>query len=118
MEKYLIQCSSCNNRVFTDGKDLHGLVEVAYSPPPLRANGINKETAKLGKRFRCNQCGNLMKAKALPEQPAAPEELQLDRRLDVDEMTEWKRRGKPKVEDFIREIDSIARDKNIGGFSF
>jgi DNA-directed RNA polymerase subunit RPC12/RpoP len=66
----MLLCNHCANKVFTDGKDLGGLIEVTGAPLPKRGDGKNKETINQKKRFKCPKCGFLMHiVKLTPDVP-------------------------------------------------
>lgn len=68
--KYMLLCNHCNNKVFTDGKDLDGLVEVPCAAIPKRGDGKNKETITQKKKLKCPKCGYLFHiVKLTPEEP-------------------------------------------------
>lgn len=54
--KYMLICT-CGNKVFTDGKELPGLIESLIAPTPQRGNGRDSVTIKPKKRFKCPKCG-------------------------------------------------------------
>ena len=66
--KYMLICNNCSNKVFTDGKDLGGLVEVPTAPIPKKGDGKNKEVVKQKKKLKCPKCGFLLHiVKLVPE---------------------------------------------------
>lgn len=65
--KYMLICNNCNNKIYTTGQDMSGLVEVKTAPVPKRANGVTKDDFKTPKRYKCPHCGYLFKiVKLLP----------------------------------------------------
>lgn len=73
--KYMLLCNNCSNKVFTDGKDLSGLIEVAQAPLPKRADGKNKETINQKKKLKCPKCGYLLHIVKLTVDVPKTEEL-------------------------------------------
>jgi hypothetical protein len=57
--RYMLLCNHCNNKVFTDGKDLSNLVEVPTANIPKRGDGKSKETVEQKKKLKCPKCGYL-----------------------------------------------------------
>lgn len=55
--KYLLICSHCGKKHYTDG-DVSEIPEVRNSAPLHNKKG---EEIKLAKKFRCDQCGYLFK---------------------------------------------------------
>ena len=76
MEKYMLICTNCGAKHFTDGRDISNLVEVKTAPLPKNANGRSKDTRELPKKFKCFNCGHVFKIVALkvPEQEKKQEE--------------------------------------------
>jgi DNA-directed RNA polymerase subunit RPC12/RpoP len=73
--KYMLLCNICGNKLFTDGKDLSGLSEVATAPTPKRGDGKSKETINQKKKLKCPQCGYLLHiVKLTPEKPKEDED--------------------------------------------
>lgn len=68
--KYMFLCSTCGNKVFSDGKDLNDFTEVAVASLPKRADGNNKEFAFQKKKLKCDKCGYLLQIiKLTPDKP-------------------------------------------------
>ena len=67
--KYMLLCNHCGNKVFTDGKELGGLVEVPTAPIPKRGDGKNKETVNQKKKLKCPKCGYLLHIVKLTPEP-------------------------------------------------
>ena len=73
--KYMLICSSCNNKHFTNGHDVGDLFfEVKTAPPPKHADGVNKETQDMPRKFRCPQCGYIFKIVKLKQE--TPEDIE------------------------------------------
>jgi DNA-directed RNA polymerase subunit RPC12/RpoP len=64
--KYMLICSNCGNKFFSDGKSMP-FVELPVAPTPLRANGVTKETKQFSKKTKCPKCGYLFRVVKLEE---------------------------------------------------
>ncbi len=79
--KYMLYCHNCNNKVFTNGDDLHSLVEIATASIQRKGDGISKELVEQKKKLKCPQCGFVFKIVKL-EQPKVEEEKLIDDRQE------------------------------------
>jgi DNA-directed RNA polymerase subunit RPC12/RpoP len=59
--KYLLICSYCGHKVYNEGKDFSSLTEVPFAPIPARWDGKDKTTIKQPRKFKCSECGRLLK---------------------------------------------------------
>ncbi len=71
--KYLLICQSCSFKYYTVASSPLPLIEVKTALPPLHADGKNKELQKMPRKFKCPECGNLMRVCLAPAPP--PEEV-------------------------------------------
>ena len=66
--QYLLYCSHCGNKHFTDGNNID-MIEIKSAPLPLRADGKTTTTKKLPRKFKCPQCGFILKPIKTEEKP-------------------------------------------------
>jgi len=77
--KYLLRCENCSHKIYTDGKDLQGLIEIPTAAIPKRGSGTDKETVSQKKKIKCPKCGYILRiikleaAKEEPKQEETPE---------------------------------------------
>lgn len=106
-EKELVQlhCTHCSFKIISDGSNLK-LTPIAYAKPPARANGKSTDTHNLGMRFKCPQCGYVIRGfKLPPQEPTDLKKTDPNRKIGIDE-----RLHKPPSEaDFMKEIDMSMR---------
>jgi DNA-directed RNA polymerase subunit RPC12/RpoP len=105
-----IHCSNCQYKVFTEGANVEGLVEVKKADPPLRADGKTAGTFNRGRFFKCPKCGYTMKG-FFPPKDNTPEEPKNAPNFpkDMDERINGNKLG----DDFLKEIDKYMKHKQI-----
>jgi hypothetical protein len=68
--KYMLLCSSCPNKVFTNGNDLDDFAEVPSAPIPLKGTGRHKGVVEQRKKLKCPLCGHILRiVKLTPDEP-------------------------------------------------
>lgn len=89
---YMLICDSCGQKHFTDGSDVSDLTELKTAPPPKRANGVDKTTAELPKKFKCYNCGMLFRIIQTGEnKPAGPVIVQDEPDYGDDYLKRWEK---------------------------
>ncbi len=73
--KYMLLCQHCNNKVYTDGKDISGFTEVASAAIPKRGDGKSKEVINQKKKLKCPQCGYVFHIVKLVQEEPKPDQL-------------------------------------------
>lgn len=90
--KYMLICDSCGQKHFTDGSDVSGLVELKTAPLPKRADGVDKTTMELPKKFKCYNCGMLFRIIQTGEdKPVAPVVIKEEPDLGEDYLKKWEK---------------------------
>ena len=85
---YQFYCEICNWKKIASGDDCKSMVEVKSSPIQTRLPHMNSETGKFDpgktreqpKKFKCPNCGRIVKPKIVSAQPTASEQLETQQR--------------------------------------
>lgn len=67
---YVLHCNNCNYKRFSDGTDVHDLLQIKQSEIPrnipkldiIKKKAVNAPHKKRNKMFKCPKCGYTVKA--------------------------------------------------------